>query len=73
MHNPQPYPTDITDAEWTSLTPFVPVPKLGGRPRVHPVRRILHAIFSILRSGGAWRLLPHDRPPWKTVYHDVQL
>ncbi len=28
-----------------------------------------YAIFYIVRSGCAWRLLPHDFPPWKTVYH----
>jgi transposase len=36
---------------------------------VHTLREILDAIFSILRSGCAWRLLPHDFPPWKTVHH----
>jgi transposase len=36
---------------------------------VHTLREILGAIFSILRSGCAWRLLPHDFPPWKTVHH----
>jgi putative transposase len=36
---------------------------------VHPLREILDAIFYIVRSGCAWRLLPHDFPPWKTVHH----
>lgn len=67
--NRQLYPTDITDAEWTSLEPHLPKPQLGGRPRVHAVREILNAIFYVLRSACAWRLLPHDLPPWKTVYH----
>ena len=40
-----------------------------GRKRIHPYREILNAIFYLLRSGCAWRLLPHDFPPWKTVYH----
>jgi putative transposase len=59
----------MTDAEWASLARHLPQPKRGGRPRVHPVREILNAIFYILRSGCAWRILPHDLPPWKTVYH----
>lgn len=67
--NRQLYPTDITAAEWTALEPHLPTPKPGGRPRVHAVREILNAIFYVLRSGCAWRLLPHDLPPWKTVYH----
>ena len=73
MNNRQHYPTDMTDAEWSCLEPHVPPPKPGGRPRVHPVREILNAIFYMLRSGCAWRLLPHDLPPWKTVDHYFRL
>jgi putative transposase len=63
----------MTDAEWASLERYLPPPTPGGRPRVHTVREILNAIFYILRSGCAWRLLPHDLPPWKTVYHYFRL
>lgn len=73
MNNRELYPTDMTDAEWTSLELHVPPPRPGGRPRVHPVREIMNAIFYVLRSGCAWRLLPHDLPPWKTVYHYFRL
>jgi putative transposase len=38
-------------------------------PKTHSTREILNAIFYIVRGGCAWRLLPHDFPPWKTVYH----
>jgi putative transposase len=69
----QPYSTDVTDIEWQCLVPHLPTPQLGGRPRVHPMREILNAIFYVLRSGCAWRLLPHDLPPWKTVYHYFRL
>src|SRR5205085_5999169 len=58
------YPTDLTDAEWAILEPHVPAPKSGGRPVTHPRREICNAIFYVLRSGGAWRLLPHELPPW---------
>ena len=63
------YPTDLSDAEWARIQPHLSVPKAPGRPRVHPLREILNAIFYIVRSGCAWRLLPHDFPPWKTVHH----
>jgi putative transposase len=63
------YLTDLSDAEWTYLKDHLPTPKAPGRPRVHTLREILNAIFYIVRSGCAWRLLPHDFPPWKTVYH----
>ncbi len=63
------YPTDLSDEEWSYLEPFLPAPKAPGRPRLHTLREILDAIFYIVRSGCAWRLLPHDFPPWKTIHH----
>jgi putative transposase len=63
------YDTDLTDAEWESLVPLVPPSKAGGRPPKHSRREILNGIFYAVRSGGAWKLLPHDLPPWRTVYH----
>ena len=63
------YPTDLTEAEWKHIEPFVPAPKCRGRRRIHSPREILNAVFYVLRSGCPWRLLPHEYPPWKTVYH----
>jgi putative transposase len=63
------YQSDLSDAEWSFLEGHLPTPKATGRPRLYPLREILDAIFYVLRSGCAWRLLPHDFPPWKTVYH----
>src|SRR5215216_6965467 len=60
------YPTDLTDAEWKHIEPFVPAPKCRGRQRIHTPREILDAVFYVLRSGCAWRLLPREYPPWKT-------
>ena len=63
------YPTDLSDAEWSYVEPHLPIPKAPGRPRVHSLREVLNAIFYIARSGCAWRLLPNDFPPWKTIHH----
>jgi putative transposase len=63
------YQTDLSDAEWSCLEPHLPAPKATGRPKMHTTREILNAIFYVLRGACAWRLLPHDFPPWKTVYH----
>jgi putative transposase len=63
------YQSDLSDAEWSCLELHLPAPKSYGRPRLHSPREILDAIFYVLKSGCAWRLLPHDFPPWKTVYH----
>jgi transposase len=71
--NRKAYPTDLTDQEWAILEPLVPPPKAGGRPSTWPRREFLNAVFYVLRSGAAWRLLPHDVPPWQTVYHYVRL
>lgn len=63
------YPTDLTDAEYAIIAPLIPFPSnKRGRPRIWTLREILNAVFYVLRSGGAWRLMPHDLPPWQTVY-----
>ena len=64
-----PYPTDLSDAEWRLLAPLIPMPKTGGRPATHERREIVNALAYWLRAGCAWRLLPHDLPPWQTVYY----
>ena len=67
------YPTDLTDAQWAILEPYVPAPKPGGRPAKHPRREIVNAMLYVLRGGIAWRLLPHEFPPWQTVYDYFRL
>ncbi len=62
----------MSNFEWAVLEPYFPS-QITGRPRLHSYREILNAIFSLLRSGCAWRLLPCDLPPWKTVYHYFRL
>ena len=65
----QPYPTDVTDAQWAGIEPLVPPPKSGGRPASVDRREIVNAIFYHVRNGGVWRALPHDLPKWQTVYY----
>ncbi len=68
----QTYPTDLNDSEWKAIEQYLPEPQPkgpGGCPRKHTRRTILNGIFYIVRGGCAWRLLPIDFPPWKTVYH----
>jgi putative transposase len=76
MSNRPTYPTDLTDAEWAVLKPLVPAPKCGppkgGRPVTHDRRAIVNGIIYALRAGGAWRMFPHDLPPWQTVYDYVR-
>ncbi len=63
------YPSDLTDAQWMRLEPLVPPPKPGGRPPAHPRRELVDALLYVLRNGVIWRALPHEYPPWQTVYH----
>jgi putative transposase len=63
------YPSDLTDAQWALLQPWIPPPRPGGRPRKTNMREVVNAIFYLSREGCTWRALPHDFPPWKTVYN----
>jgi putative transposase len=65
----KPYPTDLSDAQWGLVQPWIPSAKPGGRPRKTDMREVLNAIFYLTREGCSWRALPHDFPPWKTVYN----
>ena len=64
------YPSDLTDAQWQVIAAYLPpeVPGRRGRPRIWPLRRITEAILYVDRTGCAWRYLPSDFPPWRTVY-----
>jgi transposase len=66
--DPGPYPTSLTDAEWALVAPFLPAPAMTGRPRRWPLRATLDAILYVLRTGGAWRHVPREFPPWGTVH-----
>jgi transposase len=68
----RPYPSDLNNAEWTILAPSLPTARPGGRPRAHPTREIVDAIRYVLRTGCQWRALPHEYPPWQTVYHSFR-
>jgi putative transposase len=69
MESRQPYPTDLKNTEWQLLAPLVPAAKPGGRPEEYPKREIVNGILYVVRSGCAWRMMPHDLPPWATVYY----
>jgi transposase len=57
----KPYSTDLSDAEWSCIASQIPTPKAPGRPRVHPLREVLNAIFYIVRSSK--QLLHEDDGP----------
>jgi putative transposase len=65
----KPYPSDVTDEQWAILEPLIPPALPGGRPRKVDLREVVNALFYRNREGCTWRALPHDFPPWKTVYN----
>jgi putative transposase len=61
------YSSDLTDAEWATMEPQLPVRSGLGRPPKWSRRAIMDAMFYVLRSGLPWRMLPKDFPPVSTV------
>ena len=66
--NRKPYPSDLSDAQWKVLAPLLPAAKPGGRPRTVDIREVVNGILYVMRNGCTWRALPHDLPPWGTVW-----
>lgn len=64
-----PYPSDLTDLQWDNIEHLFRKAARGpgGRPRRYPLRDVVNALFYMARSGCAWRMLPHDFPPWGLV------
>ena len=62
------YPSDLTDEEWARMVPLLPQAAARGRKPATDLREVLNALRYIARSGGGWRMLPKDFPPWQTVY-----
>lgn len=62
------YPSDLTNQEWAILEPLIPPAKGGGRPRTTDMCEVLNALCYVDRTGWKLRALPHDFPPWSTVW-----
>ncbi|MGH9072304.1 MAG: IS5 family transposase [Acidimicrobiales bacterium] len=71
MTSPRLYPSDLSDAEWALIEPFIPPPRSGGPDGGRPAtdrRAVVNAISYLVRTGCSWRQLPRDFPAWQTVY-----
>jgi transposase len=69
----KPYPSDLTDAQWELLAPYIPEPSAQAARETISRREIVNAILYVLRTGCSWRQMPHDLPNGKTVYHYFRL
>ena len=76
MHNEsmerQAYPSDVSDDEWAFVAPYLTLMNEEAPQREHSLREVFNGLRYMVRSGEAWRLMPHDLPPWYTVYQQTQ-
>jgi len=66
------YPTDVSDAEWALVAPYLTLMTEDAPQRDFPLREVFNGLRWIIRSGSSWRLMPHDLPPWHVVYQQTQ-
>ena len=66
------YPSDVTDEEWAFVLPYLLLCREGSPQRKHELRTVFNAVRYVARTGGQWRFLPHDLPPWYVVYQQMQ-
>lgn len=67
----KPYPSDVTDAEWEFLAPYLTLMREDAPQRVHSLRDLLNGLRYAAKIGCDWRSLPHDLPPWHAVYQQA--
>jgi transposase len=67
-----PYPSDVSDEEWAFVAPYLTLMTPAAPQRQHDLREVFNALRWVVRTGAAWRYLPHDFPPWYTVYQQSQ-
>jgi transposase len=66
------YPSDVSDEEWAFSVRYLALMTEAAPQRVYPLREIFNALRYQIRVGGAWRMMPHDLPPWHIVYQQAQ-
>src|ERR671935_299768 len=70
--NRKPYPSDVSDDEWALVAPYLTLMTEDAPQRAHSLREVFNGLRWIVRTGAQWRLMPHDLPPWSTVYQQTQ-
>jgi len=68
----KPYPSDVSDDEWTFVVPYLTSMKADALQRQHDLRELFNGLRWLVRTGAPWRMLPHDLPPWEAVYQQTQ-
>src|SRR4030067_2465281 len=68
----KPYPSDVTDEEWSFVAPFLTLMTEDAPQREHDLREVFNGLRWIVRTGAPWRYIPNDLPPWEAVYQQTQ-
>ena len=68
----KPYPSDVSDDEWTFVAPYLTLMNEDAPQREHSLREVFNALRCMVRTGASWRMIPHDLPPWEAVYQQTQ-
>jgi len=68
----QAYPSDVTDEEWAFIRPYLTLMKEDAPQREHDLREVFNGLRWIVKTGSPWRMMPHDLPPWYTVYQQTR-
>jgi len=68
----KPYNSDVSDAEWAFVAPYLTLLNEDAGQRRHDLRESLNGLRWLVRTGSPWRLMPHDLPPWHAVYDQAQ-
>ena len=68
----KPYSTDVSDAEWALVAPYLTLMTEDAPQREHSLREVFNGLRWIVRAGSPWRMMPHDLPPWEVVYQQTQ-
>jgi transposase len=73
MASRKPYPSDVSDEEWAFVAPYLALVREDAPQREHDLREeVLNGLRWIVRTGSAWRYMPHDLPAWEAVYQQTQ-
>ena len=72
MPTRKPYPTDVSDEEWSFVARYLALVREDAPQRRHEMREVFDALRWIVRAGAPWRMLPHDFPPWEAVYQQTR-
>jgi transposase len=72
MTNRKPYPSDVSDEEWTFVTPYLALVREDAPQREHDLREVFNGLRWVVRTGSPWRYMPHDLPPWEAVYQQTR-